>query len=547
MRKNRNVLRCHSGNHEEQTTLSRIRLYRHSLGGRKEFARTIKILSVLIGILIGGVDSAFAITQDKIIRSVVLVEDTKFEFGSNSQLIAAGTSLPSKSISGDDENDVAVYVGGIWQTVDSSSVLTPEDALEKFSREHQQNPTLASAKPLFRTSVELRLGTAAQVAEWLIENHPSDPFSWKAHGQIQLAKQLPNDARDSLHRARKLGLDTSELYMLLASASDSIEEMIAHYKRAKEYDIKDELGISMNLAELYFMAGDKQRALQLAETTLRICDNAPARRRIEAMMAVVSVFEAAGMLEKADQIYKTAIQEAQAMGWLHSLPYEHYAFFLMLNGRVSEAESYLEKAIELTPKSISAWLRKAEFHFHNDEWDKEVDAYLKGVKYFEELQSGDGVGAPFLTYSAVIDDLPTTYGYLGEAQARNGQISRAIDSFKRAMTSEPHEAQWKIYYGELLAWQSNNRPSAAGEVKELISQLGAPGNLISQTLHASLVGGQGDYEKAHEIQIQANRQLSNSDRETNPVFCAFFDRRLEALRKGEKPTKFLCNVLLRPH
>lgn len=141
-------------------------------------------------------------------------------------------------------------------------------------------------------------------------------------------------------------------------------------------------------------------------------------------------------------------------------------------GRIDEAKAWLDKALKFNPKNYHAWYERGFMESKTDEaaaiadMGKAVSIQPNfpsrrrdlGMLQFQHRNYTEAVNHLAKAAELGIADAPL-YNFLGVSLSRTGQLRKAIQSYKQAITLDPNLAEAHLNLG--FAYQRLNDPLMA--------------------------------------------------------------------------------------
>lgn len=259
--------------------------------------------------------------------------------------------------------------------------------------------------------------------------------------------------------------------------------------------------ILSQLAELYYLLENNERAIHYIEKTLEInplhSDCLKLMKKIyykdgnyiEAQKAAVKVFELNPTAENfADKIiilnkindFDTVKNLEHANFEFDAEIYYQFAYSHYLNEDYKGAISYLEKAKELKPNDIKIETLLAEIYYLNNEFDKSKELFLKykdndenavvmnylGLFKLEENKVEDAIS--YLSRAVKLESQNSRYLFnLANAYFTNGWIDEALKYMNIAICLEPENCEYR--YTQAYTYYINEKyDKALSELKNIL-------------------------------------------------------------------------------
>ena len=183
---------------------------------------------------------------------------------------------------------------------------------------------------------------------------------------------------------------------------------------------------------------------------------------------------------EADAEFRRAIDLRPA----YATARHYYSWFLMMNGRLDEAEVEINIALQLDPSSLTTYLARGVLFYHAGHYEKAVTLYREAL----EMNPGF-VHARY---------------YLGQSLAECGRLEEAIEEFENLRDAQPASqtlAMLGYSYG-----LSGNRPAALNILSKLREL--SKGKYVSPVSFATVHAGLGEREEVFTFLEEAYEERS---------------------------------------
>lgn len=154
------------------------------------------------------------------------------------------------------------------------------------------------------------------------------------------------------------------------------DEAIKYFKKSLSLDAQYHLSYN-GLGIAYLMKGEFKQAIDFFQKTLQLN---PALSEAHNYMG--TAYQELGMLEKAEQEFRTAASDANYKS--RELPYYNLARLYFTQNRTKDALFYVQKSIEMNPRLVMAHNLEGVIYEKLNVFDKAIDSYKAGLKLSEE-------------------------------------------------------------------------------------------------------------------------------------------------------------------
>ena len=291
-----------------------------------------------------------------------------------------------------------------------------EKARIEFANALQIAPRDAETRYLTADVTE-RLGdprAAAALYQGAIDLDPKHVRARAHLARLYVLSGLPGKALDLIAPALREHPDDPELLMVRAAARVRLKDdsgALADAQRAVQLAPRDESAVLL-LADLYRLAGQSPRAVELLESTLQELPQSADLHR-----ALAGLYLAAGSADPAERQLLQVVQiQPQELAFRMQL-----ASFYINSKRTADAENTLRAAVAALPRSNEAKLAYANF----------LAAYQSRAQGEEELRQ-------------LIAQDPTNFDLrlgLAELQQRMGATAEALATYRAIVVSDPSGAK----------------------------------------------------------------------------------------------------------
>ena len=217
--------------------------------------------------------------------------------------------------------------------------------------------------------------------------------------------------------------------------------------------------------------------------------------------------------------------------------------------RLGEAAELFEKAVELAPEDYMTWFNLGQVQQKLGLLDQALSSLDKALALNpDDFAVRLALGRVCLTlgrYSRAAGILekasrspwvrPNLYRWLGEAQAKADQPGKAIQAFKKAVKSNPEDAQSISWLGRLFLDQTNDKEVALSLTRQAVDLENGNGLFRSRLGWALLLNDQPE-----EALVQFQEAMNLEERSGDVLLGTA--RTLMALKRAEEAEKMLLDA-----
>ena len=239
--------------------------------------------------------------------------------------------------------------------------------------------------------------------------------------------------------------------MFRSSFEKTVEKAQKHFKKgelikSKDMYLKclahspDNIGILNNLAQIYRLLGEEQKAMGYNEILLKKCDSMLKHEKDEYTLMLKTI--ALVCLKMDDKAFESA-EEILKINPNNLMALHLKSQYLEKNNQNAEAIQCLKKILMEEPADLSIFLSLGrnyveigEFNQKNKVTITPHDMMLKAVESFE-MENFDASDDYFKKALEMDSNFDEIWFAQGELYVRTGRIGKAIDSFKKAFEINP--------------------------------------------------------------------------------------------------------------
>jgi Tfp pilus assembly protein PilF len=205
----------------------------------------------------------------------------------------------------------------------------------------------------------------------------------------------------------------------------NVDEAIQYFNKSISLDARYHLSYN-GLGIAYLMKGEFKTAVDFFNKALQINPTLS-----EAHNYLGTAYQELGMLDKAEQEYRTAISDSSYKS--KELPYYNLARLYFTQDKTKDALYYVQKSIETNPRLVMAHNLEGVIYEKLNDFEKAIESYKAGIKISEE-------------------DVNLKFN-LAVAYFKNNQYSLAREKFDEIYSSANMEMRREIdEYLKLIKW-----------------------------------------------------------------------------------------------
>lgn len=247
-----------------------------------------------------------------------------------------------------------------------------------------------------------------------VTQNPNSSWGWYALGYCQFGQKKIGDSIQSLAKSLSLNVENAEAHKILGRDLMIIGRFDAAQKEFEQgihYDPKSAEN-HYDLAKLFALRENWDEARKQYEAAVQISPS-----NTEAVEGLAFAQEALGDDAEAVRNYKTAIALNDQQHGKFVAAHVGLSAYYNRTGDPAKAMDYAEQALQLDPKSDSAWFQKAKA--------QETEAHLEDA--VDSLNHATAINPRFSTYFYVLSQYDRRLGRIEDSQKALAEFTRLTE------------------------------------------------------------------------------------------------------------------------
>lgn len=426
-----------------------------------------------------------------------------------------------------------------------------DQAVVEYSNLYRQHPKDMQVKKNYIQVLILKnqMEEARRLNDEVLKANPNDSDGLLYRGQMQLRADHANEAVTTLQTLTKNDPDNGVGHFYLGTALEATGDS-AH--AADEFRTAarlrpDLIGPPRALAGIAMRTND-MTALEQAAT--KIIELQPQSPDGYALRAISNINRR--QFAQAELDINKAIEVAPQS----PVGYTQAGGLNFVQKKYAAAEKAYREALDRDTNSADALRGLMNTFFVQNQTDKAIAAAnaqiakspgnssfyaLLGATLFQNKKDLNGAEAAFAKAVELDKKNVSAIIKLGQVQAANGEVDKALATYQEAVKNNPHEADFYVLMGEL--YDSKRQASQAEDAYQQALNLKPQNPFVSQKLASVMVRSGGNLDVALSLAQTARQNLPDSPDAADTLGWVYYEKGVyrpaidmfqEALRLGEK-------------
>ncbi len=426
-----------------------------------------------------------------------------------------------------------------------------DNAITEYSSLYHDHPKDLQVKKNYIQLLILknRLDEATKLDNEILKANPKDVDALVYKGQVQIRRNDPNGAIDSLQNALRTDAENAVAHYQLGNAfAEQHNESRAESEWRESVRIRPDLtDAQRSLASLELGRGDFEAVLQTAQQLITVEPNSP------------DGFTLKAIAERARQKYSDAQHDAEQAA--QRAPQSPAPFIQLGNIQLEQkhypdAEKFYQQALDRNPSSTEGLSGLMNTYIAQKQPEKAINAAntqitkspnnsnfydLLGTALFNGKKDLPGAEAALRKAIQLDKNNVNALEKLGKVQVQEGSADQALALYQQSVKDNPREVSLYILCGELYEAKKNWEQAKAMYQQAL--SISPENPLASNNLAYVILEQGGNVDVAMGMAQTARRGMPDSPNAADTLGWAYYQKGIyqsaisqfqEALRLAEK-------------